>query len=58
VDFFERYDHPLAGAYYGMKHPVAYAATPANVRRHPPMMGEHTDEVLAELAAVLGEGDD
>jgi crotonobetainyl-CoA:carnitine CoA-transferase CaiB-like acyl-CoA transferase len=58
VDFFERYDHPLAGAYHGMKHPVSYSATPANVRRHPPRMGEHTDELLAELAALSGDDDD
>ncbi len=50
VGFFERYEHPDAGAYLGMKPPIAYAATPANVRRHPPRMGEHTDEVLAEIA--------
>jgi crotonobetainyl-CoA:carnitine CoA-transferase CaiB-like acyl-CoA transferase len=50
VDFFQRYEHPEAGPYFGMKPPIAYAATPANVRRHPPRMGEHTDEILAELA--------
>jgi crotonobetainyl-CoA:carnitine CoA-transferase CaiB-like acyl-CoA transferase len=49
VGFFERYEHPDAGPYFGMKPPVSYSATPANVRRHPPRMGEHTDEVLAEL---------
>jgi len=51
VGFFERYEHPEAGAYFGIKPPITYSATPANVRRHPPRMGEHTDEVLAELAA-------
>ena len=50
VGFFEPFKHPEAGVYYQMKHPVAYAASPANVRRHPPRMGEHTDELLAELA--------
>ena len=52
VGLFERYEHPLAGAYYNMRPPVNYSATPANIRRHPPRLGEHTDEVLAELAAV------
>jgi crotonobetainyl-CoA:carnitine CoA-transferase CaiB-like acyl-CoA transferase len=51
VDFFQRHEHPEAGAYYNMRPPVNYAATPANIRRHPPRMGEHTDEILAELAA-------
>jgi crotonobetainyl-CoA:carnitine CoA-transferase CaiB-like acyl-CoA transferase len=49
VDFFQRYQHPEAGTYVGMKHPVAYGASPANVRRHPPRMGEHTEELLREL---------
>ena len=51
VDFFQLYEHPEAGPYHGMKPPVNYARTPANVRRHPPRMGEHTDEILAEIAA-------
>ncbi len=49
VGFFERYDHPDAGAYVGLKPPVTFSATPATVRRHPPKLGEHTAEVLAEL---------
>jgi crotonobetainyl-CoA:carnitine CoA-transferase CaiB-like acyl-CoA transferase len=48
VGFFQRYEHPKAGAYVGLRHPVNYSATPANVRRHPPELGEHTDEILAE----------
>jgi crotonobetainyl-CoA:carnitine CoA-transferase CaiB-like acyl-CoA transferase len=52
VGLFERYQHPEAGAYYNMRPPVNYAGTPANIRRHPPRMGEHTDEVLAEIEAA------
>ncbi len=51
VGLFERYEHPQAGAYVGLRPPVTYSATPANVRLHPPRLGEHTDEVLAELEA-------
>jgi crotonobetainyl-CoA:carnitine CoA-transferase CaiB-like acyl-CoA transferase len=51
VGFFQRYEHPEAGAYLGMKPPIKYAKTPANVRRHPPRMGEHTAEILAEITA-------
>ncbi|MCM3729502.1 CoA transferase [Neobacillus cucumis] len=29
--------------------PVKLSDTPSNVRRHPPLLGEHTDEVLGEL---------
>jgi crotonobetainyl-CoA:carnitine CoA-transferase CaiB-like acyl-CoA transferase len=45
VGFFERYVHPDAGAYYGMKPPLRFSKTPANVRRHPPKLGEHTREI-------------
>jgi crotonobetainyl-CoA:carnitine CoA-transferase CaiB-like acyl-CoA transferase len=49
VGLFERYEHPDAGAYWNIRPPVRYSASPANVRRHPPRLGEHTAEVLAEL---------
>jgi crotonobetainyl-CoA:carnitine CoA-transferase CaiB-like acyl-CoA transferase len=49
VGLFQRYEHPDAGGYFSIRPPVRYAATPANIRRHPPKLGEHTDEVLAEL---------
>ncbi len=51
VGFFERYEHPEAGAYISPRPPVAYSATPANIRRHAPRLGEHTAELLAELEA-------
>ena len=49
VGLFERYEHPEAGPYVSLRPPVKYSATPANIRRHPPRLGEHTDELLAEL---------
>ncbi|HET6969601.1 MAG TPA: CoA transferase [Phenylobacterium sp.] len=49
VGFFEPYEHPDVGAYRQMKPPVKFAKTPSNIRRHPPKLGEHTDEVMAEL---------
>jgi crotonobetainyl-CoA:carnitine CoA-transferase CaiB-like acyl-CoA transferase len=49
VGLFERYQHPEAGAYLALRPPLRFSATPANIRRHPPRLGEHTDEVLAEL---------
>lgn len=49
VGLFERYDHPATGPYVAMRAPLAFSATPASIRRHPPTLGEHTAEVLAEL---------
>ena len=43
------HQHPDAGPYVQMRPPVKYSATPANIRRHPPRLGQHTDEVLAEV---------
>jgi crotonobetainyl-CoA:carnitine CoA-transferase CaiB-like acyl-CoA transferase len=49
VGLFERYHHPEAGAYVSMRPPMRFSATPANIRRHPPRLGEHTDEIIAEF---------
>jgi crotonobetainyl-CoA:carnitine CoA-transferase CaiB-like acyl-CoA transferase len=49
VGLFQRYEHPEAGGYFNLRSPVRYSRTPANIRRHPPRLGEHTEEVLAEV---------
>jgi crotonobetainyl-CoA:carnitine CoA-transferase CaiB-like acyl-CoA transferase len=49
VGLFERHQHPDAGPYVVMRPPVNYSATPANIRRHAPRLGQHTAEVLAEV---------
>jgi crotonobetainyl-CoA:carnitine CoA-transferase CaiB-like acyl-CoA transferase len=41
-----------------MKPPVKFDKTPSNIRRHPPELGQHTDEVLAEVDVEAGEGED
>jgi crotonobetainyl-CoA:carnitine CoA-transferase CaiB-like acyl-CoA transferase len=42
-------EHPAAGTLRMIRHPARYAATPASLRRHPPGLGEHTDQVLREV---------
>lgn len=41
--------HPEAGTVYGLGIPVKLSATPGSVRRPAPLVGEHSDEILAEL---------
>lgn len=42
-------EHPAAGRVRAPGIPVRMTATPPSVRRHPPVLGEHTDEVLGEI---------
>ncbi|MFF4222243.1 CaiB/BaiF CoA transferase family protein [Streptomyces abikoensis] len=42
-------EHPTEGPYRVIGIPLAFSATPASVRRHAPLPGQHTDEVLGEL---------
>jgi crotonobetainyl-CoA:carnitine CoA-transferase CaiB-like acyl-CoA transferase len=41
--------HPLAGEVSLVASPLKLSATPVQIRRAPPLLGEHTDEVLAGL---------
>jgi crotonobetainyl-CoA:carnitine CoA-transferase CaiB-like acyl-CoA transferase len=41
--------HPLLGALRQVGVPFKLAATPATVRSAPPLLGEHSDQILAEL---------
>jgi formyl-CoA transferase len=42
-------DHPIEGKVPNIGFPVKLSGTPQQVRRHPPLLGEHTAEVLSEL---------
>ena len=52
--FFER-EHPVAGRIREARHAPRFGGTPTSVASHPPMRGEHTDEILAELGFDAGE---
>lgn len=41
-------EDPHGGRTRFLRHPSRFANSPASLRRHPPRLGEHTDEILAE----------
>jgi Predicted acyl-CoA transferases/carnitine dehydratase len=41
-------DHPTAGEVEMPGSPMKFSRTPTTVRRHPPILGEHTEDVLSE----------
>jgi crotonobetainyl-CoA:carnitine CoA-transferase CaiB-like acyl-CoA transferase len=56
--------HPTAGTVKLVRNPIRMSATPATSDKAPPLLGQHTDEVLgdmlglgeAEIAALRGKG--
>ncbi|MEK7714997.1 MAG: CoA transferase [candidate division NC10 bacterium] len=42
-------DHPRAGRLTTLDTPIRFSRTPGGIRTHAPALGEHTDEVLAEI---------
>ncbi|KAL4911320.1 hypothetical protein BDW74DRAFT_184704 [Aspergillus multicolor] len=46
--------HPACGPLKVISPPVKYSNAEPSIRRAPPLLGEHTDEILAELG-LLGE---
>jgi succinate---hydroxymethylglutarate CoA-transferase len=45
-------EHPLMGLVKMLGLPIKFDGTPASIRRHPPTLGEHTAEVLEEIARL------
>ena len=50
-------EHPEIGTLKVTGIPILFHGTPASVKKHPPMQGEHTREILAELGYASQEVD-
>jgi len=48
-------DHPVEGTVPNIGFAVKLSGTPQQVRRHPPLLGEHTDAVLEEMGIGADE---
>jgi crotonobetainyl-CoA:carnitine CoA-transferase CaiB-like acyl-CoA transferase len=57
VGFWSFVEHPSEGRLRAPAFPVNFGATPADIRRHAPRMGEHTVEVLREAGLSAAEID-
>lgn len=49
------WDHPVAGRVRQPRHPVRFASSPTPVPEQVPLLGEHTDEILAEVGRTAAE---
>jgi crotonobetainyl-CoA:carnitine CoA-transferase CaiB-like acyl-CoA transferase len=49
LNAFTSYHHPTAGEVRTVNVPVKFSETPGSITRHPPLVGEHNEEILREL---------
>jgi crotonobetainyl-CoA:carnitine CoA-transferase CaiB-like acyl-CoA transferase len=49
LEAFLSYEHPTAGEVRTVNVPVKFSETPGRIHRHPPLIGEHNEDILHEL---------
>ncbi len=54
-EYFQKITHPTIGEYTLPGNPALFTETPATIRRPAPLLGEHSDEILEELATETSD---
>jgi crotonobetainyl-CoA:carnitine CoA-transferase CaiB-like acyl-CoA transferase len=55
IDALPDAEHPAAGTYKLVPPPVRFSRSPASIRRHAPLIGQHNREVLEEVGFTTAE---
>ncbi|HEX6922731.1 MAG TPA: CaiB/BaiF CoA-transferase family protein [Bacillales bacterium] len=54
-EMVEEIVHPTLGKVNMIRNPIRFSGTPTTTRKHPPLLGEHTDDFLQEELALSKE---
>ena len=54
-EFWEVHEHPTEGALRMARSPYNFDKTPTDIRRTPPRLGEHSEEILSEAGYSKGD---